>query len=222
MRCLIRMAQLNKLKVFRDDSGSVCAYCAVHRADVKIGDEAVSVFKAEIAVSRDQRGRALSKNFIAIEFLRHLFLHPFRKTYFLSAYVHPASYRMAAGTFWKLYPSWRRPTPPEIEHLMNQLADALEYARNDERPWTRKVGWIPREDDKHRAHWQAHPNADIRYFLERNPNYPRGDGLLSITPITPTNILGSSAIRNCERLTRALRIRRGTYEIEPRAPSSSH
>jgi hypothetical protein len=147
-------AQLNKLKVFRDDSGNVCAYCAVHRADVKIGDKAVSVFKAEIAVSRDQRGRALSKNFIAIEFLRHLLLHPFRKTYFLSAYVHPASYRMAAGTFWKLYPSWRRPTPPEMEHLMNQLADALDYAHNDERPWTRRVGWIPRGD------------TDVRFTIE--------------------------------------------------------
>jgi hypothetical protein len=76
-------------------------------------------------------------------------------------------------------------------------------------------------DDKHRAYWKTHPNPDIRYFLERNANYARGDGLLSITPITLTNILGSSAIRNCERLSRALRVRRGTYEIEPRAPSNA-
>ena len=201
-------SSLNKVKIWKDVSGQVFAYCAVHRADLQVEGKSTSVFKVEVAVRRDQRGRALSKTFIGLEFLRHFLRRPFHRTYFLSAFVHPASYRMASGSVWKLYPSWKRPTPPELEQLMNTLADKLGYQRNAARPWTRKVGWTPREDNAHHAKWEAHPSADIRFFLERNPDYRQGNGLLSIMPFTFSNIAVSAAIRQRQRAAALMRLGR--------------
>jgi hypothetical protein len=213
-------AQLNKIKVVTDESGKICGYCAVHRADRLVSHGSVSVFKVEMGVSREYRGRALLRRFVGNQFRHHFLRHPFRKTFFLSAFVHPASYRTAAGVVWKLYPNRRHPTPPQMERLMNELADALDYARDDERPWTRKVGWISRDDDKDRAYWETQSHPDIRYFLERNPDYSRGNGLLSIMPLTPANIAITFAIGLRERLKRKLGIRTRTYAPEPRPTKS--
>lgn len=202
-------SRLNKVKVWKDGSGRIFAYCALHRADLHTGSGLISVFKVEVAVSGGQRGRALAKNFIGLNFLAHFLRRPLRKTYFISAFVHPASYRMAAGSIWKLYPSWRRLTPPSVELLMNELADKLDYVRNDERPWTRKVGWISKDDNEElHEYWKTHPDADIRFFLERNPDYRRGNGLLSVMPFTLSNIAMSAAIRQGQRTARLLGLRR--------------
>jgi CRP-like cAMP-binding protein len=68
---------------------------------------------------------------------------------------------------------------------MDDMADEFGLARVDEQnPLVRKVGWKTRDTGAERAYWQHCDRPSARFFVQANPGYSEGHGLLTLVPLT--------------------------------------
>lgn len=71
-----------------------------------------------------------------------------------------------------------------LEHLIAQFS----FKRSSNDPLVVDTGWTTTEADHERARWATHSNPNVRFFLDRNPEYHKGNGLITVFPITLKNI----------------------------------
>ncbi len=100
------------------------------------------------------------------------------------------TYRYLSTFSIDYYPHHAKPTPAEMKNLMTRLARARFGEHFDARSGLVK---LPSSRGHLRAEWARVPPQDaqkkeVRYFLERNPNYVCGDELVCLTELTPANL----------------------------------
>jgi hypothetical protein len=69
-------------------------------------------------------------------------------------------------------------------HLAQQFGLKQAEERN---PLIRKVGWITKTTDREKDYWQSSINPHIRFYIDTNPKFSEGNGLLTLIPVTITN-----------------------------------
>jgi len=93
-------------------------------------------------------------------------------------------------TFYRVfYPAYNRETPPEAQALLDHLA-GQKFGRFYN-PVTGVVHF-PESRGHLKADWAEIPEKDrkrpdVRFFLERNPGYTRGDELVCLTELSRGN-----------------------------------
>ncbi len=55
------------------------------------------------------------------------------------------------------------------------------------RPYSRRVGWVVRSSEHHRRRLEASKDPWIRFYLNHNPVFQDGDGMLMIVPFNLQN-----------------------------------
>lgn len=178
-------AQHNWIKVFRNRGDAVVGYTTVHIFEVELQGATVAVFRMEAGLLRNYRGGGSPRSFIMKQVLKYALKHPRRKLFTLSTLVHPSSYLVLAGTAPTIYPHPDYEPPQHIQELIFRLADEFELeAVEGGGPYTRKVGWITEQLPRETAFWKNNPRKLVQFFLEMNPGYTEGDGLLTVIPVT--------------------------------------
>ena len=99
------------------------------------------------------------------------------------------TYRVLKTFYHEFYPAHDRPTPPREQGLMDLMANSRYPDHYD--PKTGVVSF-PESRGHLKAPWCDIPEKyknrpDIRFFVERNPNFSRGDELVFLTPLTVEN-----------------------------------
>jgi hypothetical protein len=183
-------AAATRIEVYRDPSGDIVGYCAAHRYPRTVAGRAATIFGAEAGLLLPYRGHASTWLFGLLSALRYKLRHPLRRVYYLGMLVHPSSYCLLAERFPVIYPSRRRPTPPEVADAMIALAESFELPPARDDPRVRNVGWITRETpEAHRA-WAESCHPDVRFYLSLNPEYTKGFGLVTLVPLGFANLAG--------------------------------
>lgn len=100
------------------------------------------------------------------------------------------TYRYLHAFTHRYYPSWWEPTPTEQQALMDTLAVGRFKDCYDPR---RGVVRFPRSLGHLKPAWAAVGSDDcrrpeVRFFLERNPGYVRGEELVCLTELHPDNL----------------------------------
>lgn len=91
----------------------------------------------------------------------------------------------------RFFPTCRGPTPPPVRRLVDALA-----RHKFGRAYQADTGVVRYPDSRGqlRSDWAGVPESarrkpDVAFFLERNPDYARGDELVCITELSATNLL---------------------------------
>ncbi len=184
-------ARRNRVRVFLNTRRQIIGYQGLHLFETRMDNgEPIAVFRAEAGLLRSYRRRHLTLRLAMREFLRYRLFHPWRRAYFFSDFVHPSSYHLACQHCSELYPSQRQETPPEILKLMDELAAYFKFDQRDpERPMVIYDGWQVRDKAAERVYWARSKLPDVRYFLQMNPHYDQGWGLLTLIPLNSRNLL---------------------------------
>jgi hypothetical protein len=99
------------------------------------------------------------------------------------------SYRFLPVFYQEFYPRHDRPTPPNLQALLDTLA--LERFGADYDPATGVVrfaqGATPLRNGVADVSAERLRNPHVRFFVERNPGYVQGDELVCLTQIDPDN-----------------------------------
>lgn len=205
-------ADENRIQVSYGEAGDVAGYVAAHSFRRKLGGELVAINRAEAGLRRAYRGDGSPANFLISRLVRGRwdFAGP---QYYLGCLVHPSSYTAFAHHAPVLWPARDVEIPPDLFDLMMRLADEFHLdAVDPARPLVRKVGWITRDTEGERRYWQ---NTDLpapRFYLEQNPTYHLGHGLLTVVPLDHANLVGSVANWGAKKLKKALHRTVGALE----------
>jgi CRP-like cAMP-binding protein len=178
------------IQVHRNEEGAIVGYFALHIFERQLGGQPSAVLRAEAGSLRAYRGGSITMRFGLKRLLRYLLENPGRKAYYLGSLVHPSSYTLLAHHFGAVWPRAEQDTPPELLAFMDGLASEFGLEAVDAvRPLVRHVGWRTRETEVEREYWQGCDKPAARFFLEANPGYGEGLGLLTLVPLTAANVL---------------------------------
>lgn len=178
------------IQLHRNEAGALVGYFALHVFEKQLSGVTTAVFRAEAGSLRAYRGGNTNTRFGLTLILRYLLRHPGRPAYYLGALVHPSSYALLAKYCDELWPRHEQPVPLRLRDFLAELGTEFGLAPVDARnPLLRHVGWRTRESEVEQDYWRQCDKRSARYFLETNPGYTLGHGLLTLAPVTMGNVL---------------------------------
>jgi CRP-like cAMP-binding protein len=181
-------ADRTEIKVFYDEHDSIVGYFAMHWFYRTVSGEECLVLRAEAGLLREYRGSDAGATFVARQVLGAKLSHPGRKTYYLGSLVHPSSY----SAFWKsmsvIWPTPGRHTPPDVLAQMCAFADEFGLQPVADDPLIRHVGWRTRDTPAEAAYWARSEKPAARFFVERNPGYGTGHGLITLVDLSSSAV----------------------------------
>jgi hypothetical protein len=183
-----------KTKIFllHSAAGEIAGYFTfqVYRVPVsrKSRKHKVYVFRGETGILKQFRGKVRYIRPLMREIFRFLLTHGWPEAYLVAAPIHPTPYCILQRSIHELYPRPAQETPEPIGQLMAQLSDTLRMQRPEGATHhVKDVGWIVKDcERKHRIMLRSKA-ADVQFFLEQNPGYREGHGLMILAPATLRN-----------------------------------
>lgn len=202
-------ARESALRVYRDEAGEPVGYFVAHVYEPRFRGRPVAVCRGEVGFRSGARGKNVIAAFALGVALRYKLRHPTRPLYYLGALVHPSSYAQLTRYADRVYPSPATPTTPVVEaELLASLSEHFGLSAVEPgRPWVRKIGWTTRVTAEERRYWQEHESPAVRFFLRENPGYDRGEGLLTLAPLTMGGLVRMAARFVGSKLSRRLGLR---------------
>ncbi|KFE64017.1 cyclic nucleotide-binding domain-containing protein [Hyalangium minutum] len=177
------------IQIHRNEAGDIVGYCGLHIFERTLGGVPTAVFRAEAGSLRAYRGGNVTMRFGMPLALSYLLRNPGRRAYYLGALVHPSSYTLLARYFGQVWPQREGAVPPELQSFIGELASGFGLKQvTPERPLVRQVGWKTRETEVEREYWQHCDKPAARFFTEANPSYGEGHGLMTLVPLTVSNM----------------------------------
>ncbi|ATB32912.1 cyclic nucleotide-binding domain-containing protein [Melittangium boletus] len=177
--------------VHHDEAGRTVGYCAVHLFEKRFAGRPTAVVRMEAGLLRAFRGGHANVRFGLHMILRYLLRNPGQRMFYLGSLVHPSSYSVFTSYCGEVWPRRGTTTPGELLSFMDELAVEFGLERvESSNPLVRHVGWRTRETEMEREYWRCCDKLPVRYFIEANPGYSEGHGLVTLVPLTMTNLLG--------------------------------
>lgn len=105
--------------------------------------------------------------------------HPLQTVYFADTMLSPAMYRVMAKAVGIIYPHPGKATPPDVIQLLQHLQPDSQSPGH--------VMYVGRKSDYSRADLQrfaASDKAEIRFYLQTNPQFAEGYALLTVIPVS--------------------------------------
>lgn len=182
-------AEQTWINVHRNHAGEIVGYFALHVFERELAGRASAIFRAEAGTLRTYRGGNTNTRFGLKLALPYLLRHPGRRIYYLGSLVHPSSYSLFAKLFDVIWPSARHPPPPAVLAFMDELANSFGLERvAADNPLTRQVHWITRDSEVERHYWRNCDKPAARFFIDANPGYGEGDGLVTLVRVDSHNL----------------------------------
>ena len=196
-------AEQTWINVHRNHAGEIVGYFALHIFERELAGKASAIFRAEAGTMRAYRGGNTNTRFGLELGLPYLLRYPGRRVYYLGSLVHPSSYCLFAKLFDVIWPSTRHPPPPAVLAFMDELANSFGLERvTSDNPLTRQVHWITRDSEVERHYWRHCDKPAARFFIEANPGYGEGDGLVTLVRVDAHNLWHMISTFFAERYTR--------------------
>lgn len=182
-----------KILVHRDAAGELIGYFAAHQFRRTVRGKPSIILRGETGVLREHRGGASTLRFGFGEAMRIVGRNPGVPVYYLGCLVHPTSYHSLCKYVRPVWPSLEAPPDASLRALLAELGDSFGLERVGEDPLVREVGWCTRDTEAERAFWRRCDKPDVRFYVQQNPGYGEGHGLLTLVPISPSVIAGGLA-----------------------------
>ncbi len=184
-------AKVTKIFIYKNKSkDDIVGYFAVHRFEKHVNDKPLVIFRAEAGLLPEYRHKNADIYFWFKEAMKFKIFHPNKEIFYLVCPVNPSVYARFAKYIYKVYPKYNSIIPLHIEKLLIQLAEDFGLKTVDQNnPFVRKVGWITQATEEEKVFWQSSNNPHIRFYIDLNPGFDKGNGVLTLMPLTFLNLL---------------------------------
>lgn len=190
-------ARWTRIFVLRDTDGVARGYTAFHCFDVTHEGEAICVVRMEAGFEPAFRNGTVYGLFAMRCFARARMHAGLRPMYFLCSPIHPSSYVTIARHADQV---WTVPgADAATGRFITGLARTLGMKPVEGRSGVYHIGWITRPSPAPRR-----ISDEAAFYLEANPSYAEGHGLLTVVPVTASGIIGGVARLLRRRLRRMM------------------
>lgn len=187
--------------VLRDDAGNIQGFSTILMIEFSYADiSRMAIFSGDTVIHHDYWGtQALSLSWC--QFMGEIKAAcPERPLYWFLIVKGYRTYRYLPLFSKIFYPNRRYPTPPETQAMIDDLAKTYfgESYITDQGivRFPESRGHLREQWANVPSHVQNHP--DVKFFLQRNPDYAAGDELVCFTELSEDN-LRSYALRAFKR-----------------------
>lgn len=196
-------AQRTRIQLSHGENGELAGYLAMHAFRPVLRGEECTVVRAEAGLRRAYRGNASTMGFTFANVLQTKWDYS-GPMFYLGCLVHPSSYAIFGNYTGPVWPGPGVEIPEDLFHLMMQLGEEFHLEMVDpSRPLVRKVGWITRDTETERRYWQTCDKPGARFYLEQNPGYTQGHGLLTLVPLEPASVAKTALRTGTSRLKKS-------------------
>jgi len=173
----------------------VVGYTSIHAFRLIVENRLSTVIRIEAGTLPAYRGRDITMVYACLRLLRVWAQHPWRRFCIFAALTHPSSYTFLSHYAPVIWPhATRRDIPRSIMDRMEELAGCFDLERVDPaNPLVRHVNWITLETEEERQRWLNSRRRDTRFYLEHNPGYVDGTGMLTYIPFNGSILLRALA-----------------------------
>lgn len=197
-------SQETTISIYKNSEGSIVGYCAIHYFEKILKEIKCGVIRVESGLRKEYRRRNTNAPFIIRQILKYCLSNPRRPMYFLGELVHPSSYAVLTKYCNNVCPSIRHRVKGEMSEFFRQVSSSFGLIPvNPSKPEVVHVGWQTRDTEKDQHYWGSCSNQAARFFVEQNPDYRLGHGLLTLAPITAKGVLRAMGLLLNDRLTRS-------------------
>lgn len=179
------------LAIGRDAAGALIFFASANLLDLEVpGLGVVRVVESRmLAASRAARGRGYLHVFGSWCFARARLRRPALPVWGFGLCETPASYLSAVRTWPSMWPyRGEAETPAHVLALIDQVARTVDAERWDPQRGVMRGCMAVRESER-RIPARPGIEADVRFFVERNPGYDRGDCLAVAGDANPSNLV---------------------------------
>ncbi|TDR82832.1 hypothetical protein [Paludibacterium purpuratum] len=202
-------ADYSQLQVRFNRLGQPVGYCAVHFFHIEHAGRPTSIMRVQAGLLPEYRRGNSMTPFILHAMLNYRLRHPLRQVYFFAMLIHPSSYLLCDKYARHLWPRPARPLSPESWHFLQRcLAHFGHKVQQEAGPQAVPVGLHTLEREADRAFWKGSDKPAVRFFLQHNPGYTDGQGLVTLAPLSLSNLLTVASRLLSDRLQRRWRTRR--------------
>jgi len=180
--------------VFTDEAGTVQGFSTLMRLNVTVdGRPVVAVYSGDTIMHPDfwhemELPKLWGKHVFDLAATVHAET-PGAKVYWFLISSGYKTYRFLPVFFENFYPTWRQPTPPEIQRTIDTLAH---YKFGDQYdPATGIIRFTtsaPLREGVAEVDERRLKNPDIAFFVEKNPGHAAGEQLACLVEIDFANI----------------------------------
>jgi hypothetical protein len=176
--------------VLRDEQGELCGTLTCKYYEVLYQGRRIIIAKVGVGILPEVRGGRFTMRCAVTEAVRHAIKYASDEVYLFSTMIHPVSYQITSRVFNRFYPYHDRPQDPELEELARFLADHFELRRPEtDDPLIFQEARSTMETAEERAYWQQKSDPAVRFFLDRCPNYGKGECFIFLARL-PVWLLG--------------------------------
>jgi len=205
-------AKRTRIQLSYGENGELAGYLAMHAFRPKLRGEECTVLRAEAGLRRAYRGNASTAGFAISNLLKTQWDYS-GPLFYLGCLVHPSSYTIFAINARSVWPSPVVAVPDDLFELMMRLGEEFHLEMVDPaRPLVRKVGWITRDTEAERRYWQTCDMPGARFYLEQNPGYTEGHGLLTLVPLDAVSAAKMVLNTGASRLKKSIQRTVGSIE----------
>lgn len=177
--------------VKHNSQGQLVGYTSIHAFRLIVDNRLSTVIRMEAGTLPAYRGRDITMVYGCLRLLRVWLHHPWRRFCIFAALTHPSSYTFLAHYAPVIWPhATRRDIPARVMERMEELAGCFALERIEgANPLVRHVNWITLESEEERERWLNSRRRDTRFYLEHNPGYVNGAGMLTYIPFNGAILL---------------------------------
>ncbi|WP_341501276.1 hypothetical protein [Gallaecimonas sp. GXIMD4217] len=127
--------------------------------------------------------------FSIAEALAYKLRHPLTRVYFADTMISPAMYRVMAKALGLIFPHPEHELDAGGRALLKSLQCGVMDREPHWHPHLCRVGRQAQYDETELARFRQSDKAEIRYYLDINPDFHQGYGVLALVPVTFANLL---------------------------------
>lgn len=183
-----------RLFVFRNASREIVGYLTFQVfefREMRRGRPSRSfLYRTETGLLRAWRGRAPIFQILVREIWKFVLSHGIPRGYFVATPIHPVPYVIAERSIAEMYPRPETALSPRNLDVLHHIARILQL---DRKPggsgdiFLAKVGWKVRSDLSQQRKVECSKSPACRFYVENNPGYTEGQGMLLVAPATLKN-----------------------------------
>lgn len=205
-------AEKTRIQLSYGDGGELAGYLAMHAFRPTLRGETCTVLRAEAGLRRAYRGNSSTAGFAFSNVLQARFEYS-GPTFYLGCLVHPSSYTIFGNNAPTVWPAPGVEIPEDLFDLMMHLGEEFHLEMVDPaRPLVRKVGWITRDTEAERRYWRTCDRPAARFYIEQNPGYTQGHGLLTLMPLDAATAAKTAVQLGTSRIKKQLHRTMGSLE----------
>ena len=180
-----------RVALYYGDDGVLAGFTSSTLQRVEHEGRRHAVYSALLFIDTQYKGAAAASLSCMLEALRFKLREPSTPLACMGLITSPASYRRFAVTMPTMYPTRRAPVPAAIGALMRRTAELRGLAFVDEDRWLVRGSGAPKHPDRLRGSKTLARDPDAHFYLDQNPGFGDGTGMLIWIPLDIVNLSGA-------------------------------